>query len=139
MPKCGAWADCADIAPESNQLVELVLILFGLLMDATQPNKPPMDTKRSGFGVRAAWCAGVIIISILIGLFIASFYLDGILRPRLEARMNASLKGYHVTLGRAHLQLLNLRLTLKQLIVQQDAHPVLPVAEFPMIRFHIHW
>ena len=55
MPKCGAWADCAGIAPESSQLVELVLILFGLLMDATQPNKPPMDTKRSGFGVRAAW------------------------------------------------------------------------------------
>ncbi|MBV8056720.1 MAG: DUF748 domain-containing protein [Deltaproteobacteria bacterium] len=53
--------------------------------------------------------------------------------------MNANLKGYHVTLGHAHLQLLTLRLTLGRLIIVQDAHPSPPIAEFPLIRFHIHW
>jgi uncharacterized protein DUF748 len=98
-----------------------------------------MDTKRHSFGARVALWAGAIILLILIGLFIASFFLDGFLRPRLEARMNTSLKGYHVTLGRAHLQLLDLGLTLQQLVVQQDAHPHPPVADFPLIRFHLHW
>jgi hypothetical protein len=108
-------------------------------MDATQTNEQLMITKRRSLGARVALWTGVIIALILIGLFIGSFFLDGFLRPRLEARMNASLKGYHVTLYHAHLQLLNLRLTLERLIVVQDAHPSPPVAEFPLIRFHIHW
>jgi hypothetical protein len=90
-------------------------------------------------GARVALWTGAIIALILIGLFSASFFLDGFLGPRVEARMNASLKGYHVRLDRAHLQLLNLRLTLERLIVVQDAHPSPPVAEFPLMRFHIHW
>src|SRR5581483_6484996 len=114
MPRCRAWADRADVESESNQLAELGLILFGLLMDAIQPDKPRMDTKRHSFGARVALWTGAVIVSILIGLFIASFFLDGFIRPRLEARMNTSLKGYHVTLGRAHLQLLDLGLTLQQ-------------------------
>jgi hypothetical protein len=53
--------------------------------------------------------------------------------------MNCSLKGYSVTLGHAHFQLLNLRLTLNGLIIVQEAHPNPPVAECPLIRFHVHW
>jgi hypothetical protein len=78
---------------------------------------------------------GVIVIAV----FIASFFLDGILRPRIEAQMNSKLKGYHVTLGHAHLQLLTLRLTLRRLVVVQNAHPRPPVADFPLMRFRIRW
>ncbi len=102
-------------------------------------NRRLMTIKKRGLGARAALWAGVIIVLVLIGLFIGSFFLDGFLRPRLEARMNTSLNGYKVTLGHAHLQLLGLRLTLKRLIVVQDAHPSPPVAEIQSIRFHVYW
>ena len=84
------------------------------------------------------WTLATVIL-ILIGLVLASFFRDDTLRPRLEARMNGSLKGYRVTLGHAHLQLLSLRLNLNRLIIVQEAHPTPPVAEFPLMRFHIHW
>jgi hypothetical protein len=87
------------------------------------------------FALGFAIGVGVIVIAV----FIASFFVDGIMRPRIEAQMNSKLKGYHVTLGHAHLQLLTLRLTLKRLIVVQNAHPRPPVAELPLMRFRIHW
>src|ERR1700737_5269189 len=78
------------------------------------------------------------IAFVLIGLLIASFFLDGIIRPRIEAKMNASLKDYHATLPHAHLQLLGFTLTLRDLTVEQLAHPRPPVAVFPIMRFQIH-
>jgi len=102
----------------------------------------PQNTEthaRRGLGVRVALWAAAIVSLILISLFIASFFLDSFLRPRLEGRMNSSLKGYHVYLGRAHVQLLSLRLTLTRLIIVQDAHPAPPVAELSLMRFNIHW
>ena len=86
----------------------------------------------------ALWTIATVAL-VLIGLFITSFCLDNLLRPRLETKMNRSLKGYCVTLRHAHLQLLNLRLTLSGLIIVQEAHPNPPVAEFPLIHFHVHW
>jgi hypothetical protein len=82
---------------------------------------------------------GVVICVIAIAVFIASFFLDGILRPRIESSMNTRLKDYHVTLGDAHLQLLTFTLTLSRLIIVQQAHPAPLIAEFPMMRFRIQW
>ncbi len=84
------------------------------------------------------WFSGGIAF-LLIGAFIVSFFLDGLIRPRIEANMNASLKGYHATLSRAHLQLLGLTLTLRDLTIVQLAHPQPPVATFPVMRFRIDW
>jgi hypothetical protein len=84
------------------------------------------------------WVGG-IIVAVVMALVIVSFLLDGFLRPRLEERMNASLKGYRVTLGHSHFQLAALRLTLRRLTIVQIAHPAPPVADFPMMRFHVHW
>jgi Domain of Unknown Function (DUF748) len=86
-----------------------------------------------GLGIAAAIAAMMVMV------FIASFFLDGIIRPRLEAKMNSNLKGYHATLGHAHVQLLTLRLTLRNLVIVQEAHPAPPVADFPLTRFRIHW
>jgi hypothetical protein len=84
------------------------------------------------------WFLGGIAF-LLIGAFIVSFFLDGLIRPRVEANMNASLKGYHATLPHAHLQLLSLTLTLRNLTIVQLAHPQPPVATFPLMRFRIDW
>jgi hypothetical protein len=80
-----------------------------------------------------------VIGLIAIAVFIASFFLDGMLRPRIELSMNGQLKDYHVTLGHAHLQLLTFTLTLSRLIIVQEAHPIPPIADFPMMRFQIQW
>jgi hypothetical protein len=72
-------------------------------------------------------------------LFIASFFLDDMIRVRTEAAMNQKLTGYHVTLARAHLQLVGGRLTLNGLKIIQQAHPHPAVADVPTMRFRIEW
>jgi hypothetical protein len=85
------------------------------------------------------WWAAAILTSVLVALFIASFFLDAIVRARTEAAMNQKLKGYHVALGHAHLQLVGGRLTLNRIKIIQLAHPHPPIADIAMIRFHIQW
>jgi hypothetical protein len=76
---------------------------------------------------------------VLVCVFITSFFLDRIIRPRIEAKMNSSLQGYHATLAHAHLQLLGFTLTLRDLTIAQIAHPQPAVATFPAMRFRIQW
>ncbi len=86
----------------------------------------------------AMWIGG-IFAALIVVLFIASFYLDGIVRARTQDAMNQKLKGYHVALGHAHLQLVGGLLTLSGLEIIQQAHPNPAVADIPMMRFHIEW
>jgi len=53
--------------------------------------------------------------------------------------MNQHLHGYRVTLGGAHLQLVTLRLTLRDLVIRQQANPEPPVAALPRLRMGIEW
>jgi hypothetical protein len=85
------------------------------------------------------WWAGVILTSVFVALFIASFFLDDIIRARTQATMNQKLKGYHVSLGHAHLQLVGGRLTLSDIKIIQQAHPRPPIADIVMMRFRIEW
>src|ERR1700687_5111762 len=80
---------------------------------------------------------GILLAALIVALFVASFFLDGMIRARTQAAMNQQLKGYHVTLARAHLQLVGGLLTLNglQIIEQARAHPA--VADVPMMRFRI--
>jgi hypothetical protein len=82
---------------------------------------------------------GGLIAAIIIAVFIVSFFLDGFIRTRTERAMNEKLKGYHVTLGHAHLQLLGGSLTLRDLKIVQEEHPHPPVANFRLMRFSIEW
>jgi hypothetical protein len=52
------------------------------------------------------WVGG-IFATLVVALFIASFFLDDVVRARTQAAMNQKLKGYHVALAHAHLQLLS--------------------------------
>src|ERR1700736_5261386 len=85
------------------------------------------------------WWACVVLTSAMGALFVASFFFDGIIRARTQAAMNQKLKGYHVALGTAHLQLVGGRLTLRDIKIIQQAHPRPPIADVAMMRFHIEW
>jgi hypothetical protein len=80
---------------------------------------------------------GAVLATLLVALYIASFFLDDIVRVRTQAAMNQKLKGYQVMLAHAHLQLVGGILTLNGLRVIQKAHPHPPVADIRMMRFHI--
>lgn len=86
---------------------------------------------------RVLFCFGAVIGILIVALFIASFFLDDMVRVRTETAMNQKLTGYHVSLEHAHLQLLGGVLTLNGLRVIQQAHPSPPVAVFPMMRFRV--
>src|SRR5580704_17710568 len=103
----------------------------------TEPEQTAPDAHR--FGMRIAQVIGGIIASIMIGLFVFSFFLDGMIRTRTESAMNEKLKGYHVTLRRAHLQLIGGSLTLRDLKIVQEQHPRPPVADLQEMRFSIEW
>jgi hypothetical protein len=80
-----------------------------------------------------------IPLMIIFLLFTTSYFLDEPLRVNTENKINHNLKGYVVHLQKLHLQLIGFSLTLKGLSVIQQAHPNLPVVEFPMIKASIHW
>jgi len=84
------------------------------------------------------WIGG-FFATLIVAVFIASFFLDDIVRARTQAAMNQKLTGYHVALDRAHLQLVGGRLTLNGLKIIQQAHPHPAVADVPIMRFHIEW
>src|SRR5260370_40746327 len=86
---------------------------------------------------RVHFWSGGIFATLIVALFIASFFLDGMIRVRTQAAMNQNLKGYHVALAHAHLQLVGGILTLNGLRVIQQAHPHPAVADVSMFRFHI--
>jgi len=82
------------------------------------------------------WVGG-IFATLIAALFIASFFLDDMIRVRTQVAMNQKLKGYHVALAHAHLQLVGGILTLNGLKVIQRAHPHPAIADVRMMRFHI--
>jgi hypothetical protein len=82
------------------------------------------------------WVGG-FFATLIVAVFIASFFLDDIVRERTQAAMNQKLKGYHVALAHAHLQLIGGVLTLNGLKVIQEAHPRPAVADIAAMRFTI--
>src|SRR5580704_4180245 len=86
----------------------------------------------------AGWVIGTLAV-LVVAVFAASYFLDPIVRSRVENTMNQKLVGYHTSLGHAHIQLLSATLILNDLVVKQDANPSPPVADFPQAKFDIQW
>jgi Domain of Unknown Function (DUF748) len=76
---------------------------------------------------------------IIAAAVIVSIALDPFVRARVEQTMNRSLKGYHTSLGHAHVSLLGGALALSDLTIIQDAHPSPPVGHIPYLRISIEW
>jgi len=102
------------------------------------PRIHPPDGQRH-LGRRIGYTFATLFVALIVGVFIVSFFLDDLIRPRFERAMNEKLIGYHTTLPHAHLQLLGGRLTLKGLKVVQEKHPTPPIAEIYAMRFTIQW
>jgi hypothetical protein len=76
---------------------------------------------------------------LLILLFAASFFVDEPMRRHMEAKMNASLKGYSVRLPGLHFRLIGMSVTLHELTVRQNAHPETPVLQIPTLHASVEW
>jgi len=96
-----------------------------------------LSSKLSNHRIAISVLASIAILIVLIG--VASYFMDPILRTRMESAMNAKLTGYHTRLGHAHLQLLDGVVALSDLVITQNAHPNPPVAGLPVVRAELDW
>lgn len=91
----------------------------------------------------SAWVFGALLI-VTVLLIIASFFMDGPLRRSIENGMNSSLRGYSVTIEKAHLSLFGPAVSLQRMIVRQTPHDSEPqsartVALLPHLRASLQW
>jgi Domain of Unknown Function (DUF748) len=84
------------------------------------------------------WGAGTLA-TLLVLLFIASYFLDEPIRRSMEGRINSHLKGYSVRIPKLHFQLVGFSLTLRELTIAQDAYPNPPIARFPVLHASVNW
>jgi Domain of Unknown Function (DUF748) len=92
------------------------------------------------FGTRRSviWVGGSIL-SLLLILFVAAYLLDEPLRRKMEADLNARLKGYAVRIERLDFHPIGLSLDLENVMVSQNAHPEPAIAEIPNLTASVHW
>jgi hypothetical protein len=82
---------------------------------------PPMR------GRRGSWKSLVLVVVSLFAILLAATYFgDGPLRRTLETNMNRKLKGYTASIGHAHLSLLGLSVTLRNVSVAQQRTLIRP-------------
>lgn len=84
------------------------------------------------------WGGGAIVFALLV-VYLVSFLIEGPLRRQMEGQINRSLKGYTVNLQELDFHPVGLAVTLKDLVIRQDAYPDPPVAHFPLLHAHVHW
>jgi hypothetical protein len=112
---------------------------FGLLKSLHGPHPDVHPRPQHRIARRILVAIAILIAFLLIAGFIASFFIDGIIRSRAVTGMNSQLQGYHAELDKAHLQLVGGTLTLSGLTIIQDAHPQPPVALIPKLKVHLDW
>ncbi len=99
---------------------------------------PPLRGISRSLPKALRWGAG-IVATLLLVLFIASYFLDEPLRRSMENNLNSKLKGYSVRLPKLHFQLVGFTMTLKGLTVSQKAYPDPPIAYFPVLQASVNW
>lgn len=81
-----------------------------------------------------------VILSILLWLAVAvMLYGNAFVRTRMEAAINRQLQGYTVQLPRLDLHLFGFSVTLRDVVIAQDAHPKPPIAYFPALHAGVDW
>jgi hypothetical protein len=86
----------------------------------------------------AARVAGIIFLLLVIAV-VAAFFIDEPLRRRMEARLNAALQGYTVTIGRLDFHPIGLSLDLEEATIVQNDNPAPPVAHIPVLSASVDW
>jgi len=92
-----------------------------------------------GRGERIGLLLAVALMASILALEYGSRFGDEPLRRELEAKMNLQMHGYSVQLGHAHGGPLHLSLTLRDVVIRQQAHPVPPLATIPRLHLSVQW
>src|SRR5215213_3052936 len=74
------------------------------------------------------------LVAFILVVIIGSFFVDGPLRRSIERGMNDALKGYTVSVEKAHLNIFGPSVTLSRTIVRQDITDGRTVALLPRLR-----
>jgi uncharacterized protein involved in outer membrane biogenesis len=84
------------------------------------------------------WLAAIFGLLVIL-VIIAAFFIDEPLRRRTEAKINASLKGYTVRIGKLDFHPIGFSLDLEDSVITQNANPDPPVAEIPNLTASVNW
>ena len=76
---------------------------------------------------------------LLVASVTALFFIDEPLRRYTERKMNASLKGYTVTIGKLHFSPINFSMDLRNTVIVQNQYPDPPVANVERLYASVHW
>ena len=101
-----------------------------------EPKPEPQEIQPRGQR-KLLWVLLAASLALLIVLVASHF--DEYLRRTLETKINQRLTGYTVTLGHAHLSPFGLSLTLRELVIRQQANPQPPVAALPKLTASVEW
>lgn len=80
-----------------------------------------------------------VVLSLVLLVFVASFFVDEPLRRSIERRMNDSLPGYDVRLPKLRVRVFSLSIVLESVTVRQKAHPEPPVLHIERLTTSVHW
>jgi Domain of Unknown Function (DUF748) len=95
---------------------------------------------RPGWPPRRGWWWALGGVAFVVALaYAAAFMLDEPMRRSMERRLNASLKGYEVTLGRLDFHPFGFSLDLENLTIRQQSNPEPPVAHIPRLSASVEW
>ena len=83
--------------------------------------------------------AGGLVVLLLVASLVALFFVDEPLRRYTESKMNASLQGYHVTIGTLHFSPVDFSMDLRDTVIVQNEHPDPPVANIGRLHASVHW
>lgn len=84
------------------------------------------------------WLLGTVGV-VLCLVYVLAVAIDEPLRRQLEARMNAQLVGYRVTVGKLDAHPLRFALDLEDLVIRQQAQPEPPVASIERLGTSVQW
>ena len=84
------------------------------------------------------WILGAFALLVVVVL-VGSRLIDEPLRRRVEAQMNASLKGYKVSIGKVRFHPIGFSLDLIDGSIVQEANPEPPVATIPRLHASVEW
>jgi len=106
---------------------------------AGPPREDKVPRRSRRLSRRGLVASGVVLAVLALLAVFGSHLFDERLRRALEGKINQRLTGYQVTLGHAHVNPLNLALTLRNLVIRQQANPNPPVADIPRLRTSVEW
>jgi len=86
----------------------------------------------------ALWLVGAVVLLVVIAI-IAVQFIDEPLRRRMEADLNGTLQGYHVSIRKLDFHPVGFAIDLVDAVIVQEAHPDPPVAYLPKLHASVQW